>query len=181
MEKGVVTLVGATTENPSFALNAALLSRAQVLILHRLSAEALATLLARAEEAEGVPLPLTGAAREALVASADGDGRFLLNQVETLYGARLFARVGKDQSIQSRPVDRSEAHRAGLATAIDRSARQREGTHSFAGAADRHHLSVRGGVVGGRDLVPSLGDDLAISDDHGSKRPAEIGAHAFAR
>ena len=91
VEKGTVTLVGATTENPSFALNAALLSRAQVLILHRLSAEALATLLARAEEAEGVPLPLTEAAREALVASADGDGRFLLNQVETLYGASLFA------------------------------------------------------------------------------------------
>ena len=91
VEKGVVTLVGATTENPSFALNAALLSRAQVLILHRLSAEALATLVARAEEAEGVPLPLTPAAREALVASADGDGRFLLNQVETLYGASLFA------------------------------------------------------------------------------------------
>ena len=91
VEKGTVTLVGATTENPSFALNAALLSRAQVLILHRLSAEALATLLARAEDAEGVALPLTGAAREALVASADGDGRFLLNQVETLYGASLFA------------------------------------------------------------------------------------------
>ena len=91
VEKGVVTLVGATTENPSFALNAALLSRAQVLILHRLSAEALATLLGRAEEAEGVALPLTQAAREALVASADGDGRFLLNQVETLYGASLFA------------------------------------------------------------------------------------------
>ena len=91
VEKGTVTLVGATTENPSFALNAALLSRAQVLILHRLSADALAQLLARAEEAEGVPLPLTPDARAALVASADGDGRFLLNQVETLYGAQLFA------------------------------------------------------------------------------------------
>ena len=89
VEKGVVTLVGATTENPSFALNAALLSRAQVLILHRLSAEALGQLLARAEAADGVPLPLTGPAREALVASADGDGRFLLNQVETLMSAAL--------------------------------------------------------------------------------------------
>lgn len=57
VEKGTVTLVGATTENPSFELNAALLSRAQVLILHRLSPEALTTLLERAEEAEGVPLP----------------------------------------------------------------------------------------------------------------------------
>ena len=89
VEKGTVTLVGATTENPSFALNAALLSRAQVLILHRLSPDALTQLLARAEEAEGVPLPLTGPAREALIASADGDGRFLLGQVETLYNAQV--------------------------------------------------------------------------------------------
>jgi len=89
VERGTVTLIGATTENPSFALNAALLSRAQVLILHRLSADALDALLARAEETEGVPLPLTRDARDALVASADGDGRFLLNQVETLYGASL--------------------------------------------------------------------------------------------
>jgi len=89
VEKGTVTLVGATTENPSFALNAALLSRAQVLILHRLSPDALGQLMARAEEAEGVPLPLTNPAREALVASADGDGRFLLGQVETLYNAQV--------------------------------------------------------------------------------------------
>ena len=88
VERGTVTLVGATTENPSFALNAALLSRAQVLILHRLDAAALGKLLARAEELEG-PLPLTADAREALVASADGDGRFLLNQAETLYNARI--------------------------------------------------------------------------------------------
>jgi putative ATPase len=88
VEKGTVTLVGATTENPSFALNAALLSRAAVLILHRLDAAALGTLLSRAEELAG-PLPLTDEAREALVASADGDGRFLLNQAETLYNAQI--------------------------------------------------------------------------------------------
>ena len=88
VERGLVTLVGATTENPSFELNAALLSRAQVLILHRLDAEALGKLLDRAEELEG-PLPLTKAAREALIASADGDGRFLLNQAETLYAAKI--------------------------------------------------------------------------------------------
>ena len=88
VERGTVTLVGATTENPSFALNAALLSRAQVLILHRLDAPALDTLLARGEELEG-SLPLTQDARAALVASADGDGRFLLNQAETLYNAKL--------------------------------------------------------------------------------------------
>jgi putative ATPase len=88
VERGTVTLVGATTENPSFALNAALLSRAQVLILQRLDQSALVTLLARAEELEG-PLPLTADARDALVASADGDGRFLLNQTETLYSAQI--------------------------------------------------------------------------------------------
>ena len=88
VERGTVTLVGATTENPSFALNAALLSRAQVLILHRLDFAALEQLLERAEELAGA-LPLTPPAREALVASADGDGRFLLNQAETLYNAEL--------------------------------------------------------------------------------------------
>ena len=88
VERGTVTLVGATTENPSFALNAALLSRAQVLILHRLDAVALGDLLDRAEGLEG-PLPLTADARDALVASADGDGRFLLNQAETLYNAKI--------------------------------------------------------------------------------------------
>jgi len=88
VERGLVTLVGATTENPSFELNAALLSRAQVLILHRLDAAALGRLLERAEALEG-PLPLTDAARDALIASADGDGRFLLNQAETLYAARI--------------------------------------------------------------------------------------------
>ncbi len=88
VEKGTVTLVGATTENPSFALNAALLSRAQVLILHRLDARALDELLTRAETLAG-PLPLTPDAREVLVASADGDGRFLLNQAETLYNAKI--------------------------------------------------------------------------------------------
>ena len=88
VERGTVTLVGATTENPSFALNAALLSRAQVLILERLGHEALGALLERAETLEG-PLPLTDDARAALIASADGDGRFLLGQAETLYNAKL--------------------------------------------------------------------------------------------
>ncbi|MBO6525798.1 replication-associated recombination protein A [Erythrobacter sp.] len=88
VERGTVTLVGATTENPSFALNAALLSRAQVLILQRLDHDALGQLLDRAEALER-PLPLTPEARDALVASADGDGRFLLNQAETLYNAKI--------------------------------------------------------------------------------------------
>ena len=91
VEDGTVTLVGATTENPSFELNAALLSRAQVLILHRLDAVALDTLLKRGEAIEERPLPLDDEARAALVASADGDGRFLLNQAETLFSVNLDA------------------------------------------------------------------------------------------
>ncbi len=85
VERGIVTLVGATTENPSFELNAALLSRAQVLVLRRLDDMALGQLLDRAEALQGQPLPLTDDARTALIASADGDGRFLLNQTETLF------------------------------------------------------------------------------------------------
>ncbi|MFM9853218.1 MAG: replication-associated recombination protein A [Sphingomonadaceae bacterium] len=91
VEDGTVILVGATTENPSFELNAALLSRAQVLILHRLDATALDTLLTRAEAVEGRALPLTDEARAALIASADGDGRFLLNQAETLFSVAVDA------------------------------------------------------------------------------------------
>jgi putative ATPase len=85
VEDGTVVLVGATTENPSFELNAALLSRCQVLIVKRLDEPALEKLLQRAEAVEGRPLPLDPDARAALVMSADGDGRFLLNQAETLF------------------------------------------------------------------------------------------------
>lgn len=84
MEDGTIILVGATTENPSFELNAAVLSRAQVLVLKRLEEQALETLLARAEALEGRTLPLTSDARDALKAMADGDGRFLLNLAEEL-------------------------------------------------------------------------------------------------
>lgn len=87
VEDGTVTLVGATTENPSFELNAALLSRCQVLVLERLSVAALATLLERAEALEARPLPLDTGARAALIAAADGDGRHLLNQAEALWAA----------------------------------------------------------------------------------------------
>ena len=89
VEDGTVTLVGATTENPSFELNAAILSRAQVLIVRRLDEAALGELLSRAEASEGRDLPLTPDARAALLASADGDGRFLLNQVEQLFAIAL--------------------------------------------------------------------------------------------
>src|SRR6187200_560046 len=84
MEDGTITLVGATTENPSFELNGALLSRAAVLTLNRLEPQSLATLVERAEAAEGRPLPIEETAREQLFALADGDGRYLLNLVEDI-------------------------------------------------------------------------------------------------
>ena len=84
VEDGTVVLVGATTENPSFELNGALLSRAQVLVLRRLDDAALETLLERAEAHYGEKLPLTDDARASLRAMADGDGRYLLNLVEEL-------------------------------------------------------------------------------------------------
>ena len=94
VENGTVTLVGATTENPSFEINAALLSRCQVLILRRLDHGALEELVTRAEALEDRKLPATAEAREALIASADGDGRFLLNQVETLFSVDIAEALG---------------------------------------------------------------------------------------
>ena len=129
VEDGTVILVGATTENPSFELNAALLSRAQVLILNRLDATALGALFDRAEIEEGRPLPLTTAAREALIASADGDGRFLLNQAETLFSIDL-----------REPLDP-----AGLAALLHRRVavydKDREGHYNLISAL---HKSLRG-------------------------------------
>ncbi len=91
MEDGTILLVGATTENPSFELNAALLSRAQVIVLERLTLAHLERLAQRAEQALGRALPLTGPAREALLEMADGDGRALLNLAEQVMAWRVEA------------------------------------------------------------------------------------------
>jgi putative ATPase len=93
MEDGTITLVGATTENPSFELIAPLLSRARVLVFKPLSADALEKLLARAEAVEGKPLPLEDDARASLIRMADGDGRAALMLAEEVWRA---ARVGED-------------------------------------------------------------------------------------
>ena len=85
VERGVVTLVGATTENPSFELNGALLSRCQVMVLKRLNEDAQDKLLARAEAEMGAKLSLTDDARHALIGMADGDGRYLLNLAEEVF------------------------------------------------------------------------------------------------
>ena len=85
VEDGTITLIGATTENPSFELNSALLSRCQVLILKRLDEKALETLINRAENELGKKLPLTDEARKMLINIADGDGRYLLNMIENIF------------------------------------------------------------------------------------------------
>ena len=111
VEDGTVVLVGATTENPSFELNGALLSRCQVLVLHRLDDDALAELLARAEALLGRRLPLTDGARRALLTMADGDGRYLLGMVEQIVG------YADSQGRASAQSDNASAGAAAPATA----------------------------------------------------------------
>jgi len=130
MEDGTITLVGATTENPSFELNGALLSRAQVLTLNRLDAAAMRELIARAEAHTGRSLPLDDAALEALVAMADGDGRYLLNLVEELYdaapeGGGLLDPAGLAAAVQKRAplYDKAQEGHYNLISALHKSVR----------------------------------------------------------
>jgi putative ATPase len=131
MEDGTITLVGATTENPSFELNAPLLSRAMVLVFRRLDETAIADLMERAEREEGRPLPLDADARAALMAMADGDGRAAINLAE-----EVFATV---------PVGGEVLDRAKLTTLVQRRAplydKSRDGHYNLISAL---HKSVRG-------------------------------------
>ena len=106
MEDGTIMLVGATTENPSFELNAALLSRAQVLVLERLSLADLELLAQRAEKELGKPLPLDGPAREALLEMADGDGRALLNLIEQIMAWKVSGKLDRS-ALSSRLMRRA--------------------------------------------------------------------------
>ncbi|MDZ4110582.1 MAG: replication-associated recombination protein A [Brevundimonas sp.] len=128
VEEGVVTLVGATTENPSFELNGALLSRSQVFVLKRLDDEALDQLLTRAEAQEGKALPLTSEARHALLALADGDGRYLLTMSEVLFGLAGEAPLdvqGLAGTLQKRApaYDKSREEHYNLISALHKSVR----------------------------------------------------------
>ncbi|MCI2394427.1 replication-associated recombination protein A [Aliiroseovarius sediminis] len=109
MEDGTILLVGATTENPSFELNAAVLSRAQVLVLTRLSLADLERLAQRAEQEMDRPLPLTGEAREALLEMADGDGRALLNLVEQVFAWKVDGKLDVP-SLSSRLMRRAAVY-----------------------------------------------------------------------
>ena len=168
MEDGTVTLVGATTENPSFELNAALLSRAQVMVLNRLDDAALEELLTRAETWYGEKLPLDDDARASLRAMADGDGRFALNLAEEVHALN-----------PAEPFDTGA-----LIAAVQRRAplydKGREGHYNLISAL---HKSIRGSdcdaslyylarmLVGGEDplyiarrLVRAAIEDIGLAD-----------------
>ncbi|MBF0393729.1 MAG: replication-associated recombination protein A [Alphaproteobacteria bacterium] len=128
VEDGTVVLVGATTENPSFELNAALLSRTQVLVLRRLDDAALDLLLARAEAETGQTLPVDPDARAALRAMADGDGRYILNMAETLFALAPAAPLdprGLAEAVQRRaPIyDKAQESHYNLMSALHKSLR----------------------------------------------------------
>jgi putative ATPase len=171
VEEGVVTLVGATTENPSFELNGALLSRCQVYVLRRLDEAALESLLGKAEAFEGSALPLDPGAREAMIVMADGDGRYLLTLAETLFN------LGADHPLTPAQLGEVLQKRS---PAYDK---DREGHYNLISAL---HKSVRGSdpdaalywlarmLEGGEDplfiarrLVRMASEDIGLADATG--------------
>ena len=129
MEDGTITLVGATTENPSFELNAALLSRARVMTFRALDRDAIASLLTRAEALGGTPLPLDADAREALIMMADGDGRAVLTLSEEIWRAarddEIFDRAALSNIVQRRaPIyDKAQDGHYNLISALHKTVR----------------------------------------------------------
>ena len=128
MEDGTILLVGATTENPSFELNAALLSRSQVIVLERLSLADLERLAQRAEKELGRALPLKGEAREAMLEMADGDGRALLNLIEQVAAWKVEGTLTRDQLSQrlmrrAAKYDKSGDEHYNLISALHKSVR----------------------------------------------------------
>lgn len=128
MEDGTILLVGATTENPSFELNAALLSRSQVIVLERLSLVELELLAQRAEKELNRALPLKGEAREAILEMADGDGRALLNLIEQVAAWKVDDNLTRDQLSQrlmrrAAKYDKSGEEHYNLISALHKSVR----------------------------------------------------------
>lgn len=169
VESGIVTLVGATTENPSFELNGALLSRCQVLVLNRLDEEGLEKLLQRAENLEKRRLPVTKLARQMILNMADGDGRYLLNLAE-----QAFAMMGEPGLLSPEDLAKSLSKRA---AAYDK---DREEHYNLISAL---HKSVRGSdpdaalywfarmLEGGEDplflarrLIRMASEDIGLAD-----------------
>ena len=169
VEDGTITLVGATTENPSFELNGALLSRCQVLVLERHDDASLSILLTRAEELEGRAIPLTDDAKEALFQLADGDGRFFLNMVETVFrtGTEILDRDGLANAISKKApaYDKDGEGHYNLISALHKSLRGSDvnaALYWFArmldGGEDPLYISRR--------LVRFAVEDIGMADPH---------------
>jgi putative ATPase len=173
VEDGTVILVGATTENPSFELNPALLSRCQVMVLKRLEESALRELLARAEAAEGRDLPLTPEARQALMAMADGDGRYLLNLAEEIFalgdgqwkaGDKLDTAALAEVVQKRAPLyDKGQESHYNLISALHKSLRGSDCdaalywfARMLAGGEDPHYIARR--------LVRFAAEDIGLAD-----------------
>jgi putative ATPase len=170
VEDGTIVLVGATTENPSFELNAALLSRAQVMVLHRLDDAALEELLVRAETLEKRKLPVDEDARLALRAMADGDGRYLLNLADSLFGLHEGEELSPDQlanEVQSRQplYDKEQEAHYNLISALHKSLRGSDTeaalywfARMMAGGEDPRYVARR--------LVRFASEDIGMADPH---------------
>ncbi len=168
MEDGTILLVGATTENPSFELNAAVLSRAQVLVLNRLSPADLERLMQRAEKELNRMLPLDGAARSALLDMADGDGRALLNLIEQVAAWKIDGKLGTDALTtrlmkRAAKYDKSGDEHYNLISALHKSVRGSDpdaALYWFArmleGGEDPRYLARR--------LVRMAVEDIALAD-----------------
>jgi len=178
VETGTVVLIGATTENPSFALIGALLSRCQVLVLRRLDDAALELLLARAEADAGRALPLTAEARAAMRAMADGDGRYVLNMAEQVFAlppetATLDAQALTDLLARRAALyDKSRDEHYNLISALHKSLRGSDAdaalywlARMLAGGEDPRYIARR--------LVRFAAEDVGLAD------PAALG-HALA-
>ncbi len=168
MEDGTILLVGATTENPSFELNAAVLSRSQVLVLNRLSLVDLERLMQRAEKELNRQLPLEGNARAALLEMADGDGRALLNLIEQVSAWRIESKLGTDALTtrlmkRAAKYDKSGDEHYNLISALHKSVRGSDPdaalywySRMLEGGEDPRYLARR--------LVRMAVEDIALAD-----------------
>ncbi len=171
MEDGTVTLVGATTENPSFELNAALLSRARVLVFKPLGADALEKLLARAERIEERPLPLDAEARAMLVSMADADGRALLTLAEEVWRAaregETFGPADLQEVVQRRAplYDKSQDGHYNLISALHKSVRGSDPDAALYYLARMLDAGEQPLYIG-RRLVRMAMEDIGLADPH---------------
>jgi putative ATPase len=171
IEDGTVTLIGATTQNPSFELIPALLSRCQVMVLHALGAEALEALLVSCEKSIGRELPLSNDARESLKAMSDGDGRFLLNLAEIVLdyaGESILDRKQIAEMLSKRAplYDKAQEEHYGLISALHKSLRGSDVDASLYWLARMLHGGEDPLYIA-RRLVRFASEDVGVADPQG--------------